>query len=186
MPLAAVVAFGRLIKPHVLERVPMVNLHYSLLPRWRGAAPVERPSWRATTGRGRVSWRWWTSWTQATSTREEVGIGPEDTADDVQARLTDAGTALLVRTLDQGLPEPTPQAGEPAAEKITPEDLHLDWTRPAVELHRLIRVVARGPRSGRRLKVWRAQIEDDGGLPQGGSMAGWSARATVGWRSGGP
>ena len=69
VPLAAVVAFGRLIKPHVLERVPMVNLHYSLLPRWRGAAPVERPSWRATTGRGRVSWRWWTSWTQATSTR---------------------------------------------------------------------------------------------------------------------
>src|SRR5207244_12004672 len=40
--LGVVVAFGRLIKPHVLERVPMVNVHFSLLPRWRGAAPVER------------------------------------------------------------------------------------------------------------------------------------------------
>lgn len=142
--LGVVVAFGRIIGADVLAAVPMVNVHFSLLPRWRGAAPVERAilAGDPVTGvcvtvveRGLD--------TGATYGCRQVAIGEEETADQLRQRLGDLGNALLLDLLGRptGLPEPTPQRGEPTyAAKFTPAELRLDFGRPAVECARLVRV----------------------------------------------
>jgi methionyl-tRNA formyltransferase len=88
-----------------------------------------------------------------------VEIGPEETADELRERLVSAGTELLVRSLDEGLGEPSPQEGEPTyAAKLEPAELQLDWTRPTVEVHRLVRLGrAWTTVRGHRLKVRRAR-----------------------------
>ena len=112
--LGVVVAFGQIIKPHVLAEIPMVNLHFSLLPRWRGAAPVER----ALLAGDEVTGVCLMAIEEGLDTggvyeRVEVPIGPRATADELRAELVDVGTALLVRRLRDGLGEPEPQHGEP-------------------------------------------------------------------------
>jgi methionyl-tRNA formyltransferase len=158
--LGVVVAFGRLIKPHVLARVPMVNLHFSLLPRWRGAAPVERAVLAGDTETGvcvmAVEEGLDTGGVYAV---ERLAIGDEETADELRGRLVTVGTRLLVETLRRGLGEPVPQSGQPTyAAKLEPEELHLDWSRPALELHRVVRLGrAWTTFRGRRLRVLRAR-----------------------------
>jgi methionyl-tRNA formyltransferase len=164
--LGVVVAFGRLIKPHVLAHVDMVNVHFSLLPRWRGAAPVERAilAGDAETGVCLMALE------EGLDTGDvyacaRVAIGSEETAEELRQQLTEVGTELLVTALERGresLPTPRPQTGEPTyAAKLDPAELHLDWTRPAVELHRLIRVGrAWTTVRGRRLEVVRARVAD--------------------------
>jgi methionyl-tRNA formyltransferase len=140
--LGVVVAFGRLIKPHVLEALPMVNVHFSLLPRWRGAAPVERAILAGDSETG-VCLMGLEEGLDTGPVYETVRlkIGAEETADELRNRLVDAGTELLVEALARGLGVPVPQVGEPTyAAKIEPAELHLDWERPAVELHRVIRL----------------------------------------------
>jgi methionyl-tRNA formyltransferase len=82
----------------------------------------------------------------------------------LRARLVDVGTRLLLDALDNGLGDPEPQVGEPTyAHKIDPAELELDWSRPPVELHRLIRLGgAWTTHHGRRLKVWRSRLVDGG------------------------
>jgi methionyl-tRNA formyltransferase len=161
--LGVVVAFGRLIKPHVLERLPMVNLHFSLLPRWRGAAPVERAllAGDAETGVDVMQLEEGLD-TGGIYAEERLAIGDEETADELRARLVEVGTDLLVRTLQAGLGEPRPQVGEPTyAHKIDPAELELDWSKPAVELHRLVRLGrAWTTFRGKRLKVLSARLAD--------------------------
>lgn len=161
--LGVVVAFGRLIKPHVLERLPMVNLHFSLLPRWRGAAPVERAllAGDAETGVGVMALEEGLD-TGGIYAEERIRIGPEETADELRGRLVAIGTDLLVATLQKGLGEPRPQEGEPSyAAKIDPAELELRWERPAVELHRLVRLGrAWTTFRGKRLKVLAARLAD--------------------------
>lgn len=150
--LGVVVAFGRLIKPDVLDKVPMVNMHFSLLPRWRGAAPVERAilAGDAETGVCLMTLEEGLD-TGPVHARQVLDIGPEETADELRARLVDAGTRLLLEQLRGGLSPAVPQQGEATyAAKIEPEELHLDWSRPAVELHRVIRV-------GRAWTAWRGK-----------------------------
>lgn len=165
--LGVVVAFGRIIKPHVLAEVPMVNLHFSDLPRWRGAAPVERAI-LAGDDRTAVCVMDVEEGldTGAVYAREEVEIGADETADELRARLVDVGARLLVDTLERGLSQPAPQVGEPTyAEKLRPEELRLDWSRPAIELHRVVRVGdAWTTFRGHRLKVHRTRVVD---TPQG-------------------
>ena len=140
--LGVVVAYGQIIPVSLLDRLPMLNLHFSLLPRWRGAAPVERAllAGDPETGvclmdvaegldtggvRGRVT----------------TPIGPTETAEDLRGRLGDLGARLLVDALTAGLDASEPQQGEPTwAHKIGSDDLRLDWSRPAVELDRMVRV----------------------------------------------
>lgn len=166
--LGVVVAFGRLIRPHVLAALPMVNLHFSLLPRWRGAAPVERAILAGDTRTGvdvmAVEEGLDTGGIYA---RTELGIGPDETAEELRARLVDVGTALLVDTLAAGLPPPRPQEGEPTyAEKIDPGELHIDWAAPAVDVHRLVRIGgAWTTHDGKRLKVWRTAVPPGDGRP---------------------
>ncbi len=166
--LGVVVAYGRLIKPHVLAALPMVNLHFSLLPRWRGAAPVQR----AILAGDRETGVCLMALEEGLDTggiyaEERVTIGPEETADDLRTRLVGIGTRLLVDQLAHPLGTPRPQEGEPTyADKITPEDLHLDWARPASELARLPRVgKAWTTFRERRLLVVRARAVGGGPAP---------------------
>ena len=98
---------------------------------------------------------------------QEVPIGPDDTLEDLRARLVEVGTGLLVDHLSVGLPAPTPQEGEPTyAAKIEPSELEIDWTRPAVEVHRLVRLGGAWTTvGGRRLKVWRTHVPPRGEGP---------------------
>ncbi len=173
--LGVVVAFGRIIKKDLLERLPMVNVHFSLLPRWRGAAPVERAilAGDATTGVCLMAIDEGLD-TGPVYGCQEVAIGPDETAAELRARLAQLGAAMVVRALDQGLGPATPQTGTPSyAEKLDAADLFLDWSRPADELHRIVRVGrAWTTWRGRRLLVLAARVAgaSGGGLP--GSLDG--------------
>jgi methionyl-tRNA formyltransferase len=166
--LGVVVAFGQLIKPHVLEQLPMINIHFSLLPRWRGAAPVERSLLDGDTETGTCLMQVEEGLdTGAVYDRRVVAIEPHDTAAALRHKLVDAGTQQLVDCLQHGLSSPTPQSGEPTyARKITPDELRLDWTRPAAELDRLVRLGGAWTTfRGKRLKVVAATLTDVSGHP---------------------
>lgn len=140
--LGVVVAFGQLIKPHALEVLPMVNLHFSLLPRWRGAAPVERALLEgdATTGVCLMQLEAGLD-TGPVHAMVEVPIGARTTGESLRAELVRVGTELLVERLRAGLGSPVPQEGEPTyAAKIGPDDLRLDWSAPARLRDRQVRL----------------------------------------------
>lgn len=185
--LGVVVAYGQILKRALLEAIPMVNLHFSLLPRWRGAAPVERAILAGDDRTGvcvmAVDEGLDTGGVYATV---EVPIDPSATADDLRTQLTDAGARLLVETLRRGLDDPAPQEGEPTyAHKLATEDLRLDWARPAEELHRVVRVGGAWTTiAGRRLKVVEAEpvaVPDDGSSPAPGALRGDAVATGSGW-----
>ena len=162
--LGVVVAFGRLIRPHVLAGLDFVNVHFSLLPRWRGAAPVERAILAGDRETGVCVMGLEAELdTGPVFRRARVAIGPEDTAEELRARLVALGTGLLVSALAEGLGQPEPQVGEPTyAAKIEPAERVLDWTCPAVEAHRVVRIGdAWTTFRARRLKVLRARLAAD-------------------------
>jgi methionyl-tRNA formyltransferase len=172
--LGVVVAYGRIIKPDILAAVPMINIHFSLLPRWRGAAPVERAilAGDATTGVCLMDVEEGLD-TGGVYRRAEMPVGPDETAAELTDRLAVIGAGLVVEALHDGLGSPVPQQGEPTyAAKIEPADLHLDWHRPAEDLHRVVRLGRAWTASrGRRLLVLAASCESETqGEP--GSVAG--------------
>jgi methionyl-tRNA formyltransferase len=161
--LGVVVAFGRLIKPHVLAALPMVNLHFSLLPRWRGAAPVERALLAGDTVTGVCVMAVEEGLdTGGVYARVEVPIGPATTLDELRDELVQVGTRLLVDTLEAGLGEPVPQDGEASyARKIDPAELRIDWSRPAEEIDRLVRLGGAWTTfRGGRVKINAARLAD--------------------------
>jgi methionyl-tRNA formyltransferase len=164
--LAVVVAYGRIIPADVLAQVPMVNLHFSLLPRWRGAAPVERAILAGDTETGVC----------VMAVEAGLDTGPvyarrvvpiDDTIDlpELRRELADVGSALLVETLAggvSGLPTAVPQEGEATmAAKITNDDLRLRWEDAAVQLHRVVRLGrAWTTFRSKRLGIRRARVDD--------------------------
>lgn len=158
--LGVVVAYGRIVKPPVLAAVAMVNLHFSLLPRWRGAAPVERAllAGDAETGVCVMQLEEGLD-TGGVFARALVPIGARTTGAQLRAELVEVGTDLLVRTLRAGLGVPEPQQGEPSyAAKLDPVELRLDWAASAVQLDRVVRVGGAWTTvQGRRLKVLDAE-----------------------------
>lgn len=172
--LGVVVAFGRLVRPHVLAEVPMINVHFSLLPRWRGAAPVERAILAGDPATGVCIMQLEEGLdTGPVYASHEVPIGPDESAEELRAELVRIGTDMLVAMLhgDGPLPEPVPQAGEATyASKIDPAELRLVWTRPARELARVVRLGGAWTTfRGKRLKVVRARVlaPGDGDLEPG-------------------
>lgn len=163
--LGVVVAFGRLIRPHVLAELPMVNIHFSRLPRWRGAAPVERAILAGDdrTGVDLMVVEEGLD-TGGIYDRVELPIGPDDTAAELRERLARRGAELLVTNLAHGLGEPVPQQGEPTyAHKLDVADLAIDWSAPAEAIHRLVRVGgAWTTHDGHRLKLWRTSLIPSG------------------------
>ena len=171
--LGVVVAYGQLIRAHVLAKVPMVNLHFSLLPRWRGAAPLERAilAGDETTGVCLMELEE-TLDTGGVYASAEVPIG-DASLSELRSKLTDLGSSRLIGALADGLGTPTPQQGEVSwAKKITPEDLRLDWTLPAQHLLRRVRLErAWTTFRGRRLLILGAAPAPAEGL-EPGEMSG--------------
>ncbi len=159
--LGVVVAFGRIIPEAVLDRLDLVNVHYSLLPRWRGAAPVERAILAGDTETGVCLMKLEpTLDTGPVYRRAVVPISSKVTADELRADLTAVAVPLLVDALEAGLGEPEPQSGEPVyAHKLGSDDFALDFSRPAEDLLRVVRIGgAVASFRGKRLKVWRAAL----------------------------
>jgi len=170
-----VVAFGQLLPPALLETIPngFVNMHFSLLPRWRGAAPVERAILAGDPETGACLMRIEEGLdTGGVYARLSTPIGADETAGELHARLVELGTDLMLEHLPR-LPamDPAPQQGEPTyAEKLSVDEFRIDPTRSPVELARLVR--AGNPRPGawmvvrgRRVKVWRARPDVGAGTP---------------------
>jgi methionyl-tRNA formyltransferase len=175
--LGVVVAFGQLVKADVLDRLPMVNVHFSLLPRWRGAAPVERAILAGDTETGVCLMSLDPGLdTGPVHACEAIPIGPDDTAAALTAQLTEVGTRLLIDRLAHGLGRARPQEGEATyAAKIDPAELRLDFSRPAEVVNRTVRLGrAWTTFRGRRLRVLEARPGGSGptGSAEPGVLAG--------------
>jgi methionyl-tRNA formyltransferase len=173
--LGVVVAYGRLIKPEILAEVPMLNVHFSLLPRWRGAAPVERAvlAGDAETGVCLMALEEGLD-TGPVYDRVVTPIGSDEAADGLRRRLGEIGNELLVARLSAGLGEPRPQTGEPTyAAKLEPAELYLDFSRAAELCDRQVRVGrAWTTWRGRRLLVHRARVVTEAGALLPGEIEG--------------
>jgi methionyl-tRNA formyltransferase len=191
-PIVVVCAYGLLIPEELLEERLWLNVHPSLLPRWRGAAPVERAILAGDTETG----------VSIHQTVKEIDAGPiaavrafpiepADDAGAVFARAAEVAGELLDGVLRRPISfEPQSEAGVTYAEKITAGDRALDLTAPAEELVRRVRALsphigARAELEGRAVTIWRAVIGDDGSFepvevqPDGGRRMTYDA-----WRRG--
>jgi len=185
--LGVVVAFGQLIRPHVLAELDFVNLHFSLLPRWRGAAPVER----ALLAGDHVTGVCVMALEEGLDTggvyaRVEVPIAASNTAAELRAELVEVGSRLLVDTLASGLGEPEPQVGDPTyARKLSNADLRIDWTAPAETIDRLIRVGGAWTTfRGKRVKIHAAQLVGGEVVPIEVQPEGKPRMSFEAWRNG--
>jgi methionyl-tRNA formyltransferase len=173
---AVVVAYGLILPPAVLAAPAQgcLNIHASLLPRWRGAAPIHRALLAGDRETGVSIMRMDAGLdTGPVLLRRALPIGPEDTAGDLHDRLAVLGAALMVEALARlpGLvPEPQPPAGVTYAAKIGPGEGRVDWTRPAPEVDRLIRGLSPAPgafcdAAGERLRLLRSRLAPGRGAP---------------------
>lgn len=184
---AAVVAYGALVPPAAL-RVPThgwVNLHFSLLPAWRGAAPVQHAVIHGDDVVGASTFRL----EEGLDTGPVYGTlamtpDPEATAGDLLAELANTGAGLLVRTLEgiaEGRVQPRPQEGEPThAPKLSLEDGRIDWAQPAVAVHRRVRGVTPEPGAwtvlhGQRFKLDPPKLRPDARSIPAGELA-WDGK----------
>ena len=158
---AVVVAYGRLIGADVLDVLPAVNVHFSLLPRWRGAAPMERAilAGDTTTGVSLMALER-TLDTGPLYSQSATPIGADETLPELRDRLVALSCPLLVDLLWNGPSAPVPQEGEVTwADKITDEDLRIDWDRPATESQRQVRLGrAWTTLDGERFRVLEATV----------------------------
>ncbi len=173
---AVVVAYGLILPQPVLDapRFGCLNIHASLLPRWRGAAPIHRAiiAGDAKTGISIMQMDAGLD-TGPVLMRRETQIGPEDTTAELHDRLAAMGAEMIVEALAQ-LPElraePQSADGVTYAAKIDKAEAHVDWTRPAQEVHRLIRSLAPFPGAwtlirNQRVKLLGARLADRQGRP---------------------
>ena len=188
-PTVVVVAYGRLVPEALLAERLWLNVHPSLLPRWRGAAPVERALMAGDVETGVTIHR----------TVEELDAGPiaaqaaflveeDDDAGEVYARAAVLAADLLEDVLDDPNPDfrPQPEVGVTYARKIEPDDRILDLAKPARELVDTVRALsphigARAELEGRSVTVWRARVGENGAFeplevqPDGGRRMEYEA-----------
>ena len=166
-----VAAYGVLIPEDALDRGLWLNVHPSLLPRWRGAAPIERAliAGDAETG---VSIIELVPELDAgpIAAQRAFPIGPEDDFGTVSARAGELAAELLEQALREPELRPQSEEGVTYAEKIRPEDRELDWTRPAQDLANRVRALsphigARAELQGRPVTIWRARVKGDELVP---------------------
>ncbi len=180
-----VVAYGALIPPRVLAipRHGWVNVHFSLLPAYRGAAPVQRAILAGDSVTGVTIFDLVPELDAGPIYRQDaVNLGPDETSGEVLARLAVSGAATLVEVLDdldagiaRAIAQPT--QGVSHAPKLTVADGQLDWDRPAIELDRRIRACNPSPMSwttlaGERFRVLLARPATSANLPPGQVSAG--------------
>ena len=174
--IAVVVAYGLILPQAVLDapRLGCLNIHASLLPRWRGAAPIHRAIMAGDAQTGVCIMRMEAGLdTGPVLLREATQIDPEETTGELHDRLSAMGARLIVQTLDH-LPEltetPQPVDGVTYAAKIDKSEARVDWTRPAAEVDRLIRGLSPFPGAwceigGERVKLLGSRVADGEGEP---------------------
>ena len=159
------VAYGRLIPRDQLARHLWLNAHPSLLPRWRGAAPVERALIAGDTETGVTIIELVEELDAGPiAAQRAFAIEPEDNAGDVYAKAAELGAELLEQVLPNPSFTPQPEEGVTYAEKIGPDDRVLDLARPEEAVNRVRalspHIGARAELEGRPVTVWRARVED--------------------------
>jgi methionyl-tRNA formyltransferase len=162
-----VAAYGLIVPPAVLTlpRLGCINIHASLLPRWRGAAPIQRAllAGDATTGISIMQMDAGLD-TGPVLLKEAVPIAADDTAQTLHDRLAGLGARLIVRALDERpRPQPQDEAGAVYAAKIDKREARIDWSRPAETIERQIRAFNPVPGAATayreiELKIWRATV----------------------------
>ncbi len=175
---AVVVAYGRILPKRFLDAPVLgcINIHGSLLPRWRGAAPIHRAILAGDAETGVTTMRMDEGLdTGAMLLAERAPISAADTAETVHDRLAELGARLIVSTLDGLLAKtleavPQSEAGVTYAHKLGKEEGALDWRRPAAELERKVRAFHPWPGTwfdfqGERIKVLAAGLALAGGAP---------------------
>lgn len=190
--LGVVVAYGGLVREPLLgtPRLGWINLHFSLLPKWRGAAPVQHAVIAGDTVTGAAVFQL----VPELDAGEVYGtverrIGAHETAGRVLDDLAVSGAALLARVVDDlaaGTAVATPQVGEPSfAPKLTLDDARLDWGQPAAAIHNRVRGVTPEPGAftmidGARFKIHAAAIAHDAAPLPPGQVRLVSGRVIVG------
>jgi len=172
---AVVVAYGEMIPEVVLQQRRSVNLHFSLLPRWRGAAPVERAILAGDTETGVCLMEVAPELDSGAIYRQcFTAIGPTETAEDLRARLCDLGIEMLLEALRDGFGDPEPQSGQVTwANKISSVEMCIDWNASAEHVMRLVRVGGAWTTfRGRRLNVLAAQLARAGNAEAGSDGSG--------------
>ena len=173
-----VAAYGLILPPWVLEipRLGCLNIHASLLPRWRGAAPIHRAieAGDAQTGISIMQMDAGLD-TGDMLLAEPDSISPEDTTASLQGRLASLGGRLIIEALalaaDGGLkPTPQPAEGVTYAHKIDKSEAAIDWTQSATVIERRLRAFDPSPGAssllgGEAIKCWRATVSSDQGMP---------------------
>jgi methionyl-tRNA formyltransferase len=179
---AVVVAYGLLLPKPILEapRMGCLNLHGSLLPRWRGAAPIQRAVMAGDSRTGIMVMKMDEGLdTGPIGLVEEMAIGPDATAGDVHDRMMLVGADLMGRALaalERGSLEfsPQPEEGATYAKKIDKAEARIDWSRPAAEVHDHIRGLSPFPGAWfelalngvpTRVKALRSTVATGGGAP---------------------
>ena len=187
---AVVVAYGLILPQAVLE-APVhgcLNIHASLLPRWRGAAPIHRSIMAGDAETGVCIMQMEAGLdTGPVLLRREVTIGKEETTGDLHDRLSALGAGAIVEALAglEGLVRvPQPEAGVTYAAKIDKAEARVDWTRPAAEVDRLIRGLSPFPGAwtevgGERVKLLRSRPAGGQGVP-GQVLSGFAVACGTG------
>jgi methionyl-tRNA formyltransferase len=184
-----VAAYGLILPPWVLALPARgcVNIHGSLLPRWRGAAPVQRAIEAGDTETGITLMQMDAGLdTGPMLLVRRTAIEPADTAASLMARLATLGAELVVeglRQIDRLQPEPQPEAGVSYAHKIDKAEAAIDWRLPAATLERRLRAFDPFPGctaelAGVPFKLWRAEVVAGGGRP-GERLADGGGRVVV-------
>jgi methionyl-tRNA formyltransferase len=181
--IAVVAAYGQILTEQLLAipRFGMINVHASLLPRYRGAAPIHRAIIAGESTTGVTIMRMVRALDAGPMiATEQIAIGQDDTSVDVEDRLARTGAALLVRTLDDiaaGRAHETPQDDSAAtyAARLSKDDSRVDWNRPARDIHNLIRGLHPWPHAvtflaGSRLILHRSQPSHAASTPTPGTI----------------
>ncbi|WP_170561218.1 methionyl-tRNA formyltransferase [Ruegeria atlantica] len=173
---AVVVAYGLILPQPILDapKQGCLNIHASLLPRWRGAAPIHRAimSGDAQTGICIMQMEAGLD-TGPVLMREATDIGIEETTDQLHDRLSVMGAQLIIealRDLPDMTPEPQPEVGVTYAAKIDKSEARIDWSRPAAEVDRQIRGLSPFPGAwteidGNRVKMLASRLAEGQGVP---------------------
>jgi methionyl-tRNA formyltransferase len=187
-PVVVAVAYGLIVPDDVLAERLWLNVHPSLLPRWRGAAPVERALMAGDTETGVTIIKLVKELDAGPiAAQQPFTLGPDDDAGAVHERAAQVAAELVGTVLADPAPTFREQVGETTyAAKIEAEDRRLDLDRPAVELVNRVRglsphIGARAELHGRGVTIWRARVADDGSFepvelqPDGGRRMAYDA-----------
>lgn len=174
-----VVAYGALVPRPALDipRLGWVNLHFSILPAWRGAAPVQHAVWHGDDVTGATTF----VLEEGLDTGPVLGVvtetvRPTDTSGDLLGRLAESGSGLLVATMDgleagRLVAQPQPADGVSLAPKITVDDARVDWSQPAVRVDRQVRACTPAPGAWTTYRGERLKLGPVSPLPEDTSLA---------------